>query len=118
MKMTTEEALSMIDDRFLKAFSEELVRVFEFDIFSMPLDEEVEYMMGPPAFYLEGTFGWVDAFKRACKKTGMRKLIAWHRGLDWRESDIFDGDLAELLVRFNTKNPNAIEEIRAKICDI
>lgn len=118
MKMPTEEALSMINDRFLKVFSEELVRIFEFDIFSMPLDEEVEYMMGPPAFYLEGTFGWVDAFKRACKKTGMRKLIAWHRGLDWRESDIFDGDLAELLVRFNTKNPNAIEEIRAKICDI
>ena len=118
MKITTEEALSMIDDRFLKVFSEELVRVFEFDIFSMPRDDESEYMIGPPVLYLEGTFGWVDAFKRACKKTGTRKLSTWRRGLDWRESDEFDGDLAELLVCFNTKNPNAIEEIRAKICDI
>ena len=114
MKMTTEEALSMIDEQFLKVFSEELVRIFELDIFSMPRDEE-ECMIVPPVFYIEGTFWWVDAFKRACMKTGMKKLSAWYRGLDWRESDEFDGDLAELLVCFNTKNPNAIEEIRAKI---
>ena len=118
MKMTTEEALSMIDEQFLKVFSEELVRVFEFDIFSMSDGDESEHMIGPPAFYLEGTFGWSDAFKIACMKTGMRKLSAWYRGLDWRESDIFDGELAELLVCFNTKNPNAIEEIRAKNRDI
>ena len=72
-------------------------------------------MVGPPVLYLEGTFGWVDAFKRACKKTGMRKLSTWRRGLDWIESDEFDGELAETLICFNTQNPNAIEEIRAKI---
>lgn len=115
MKMTIGEALSMTDDQFLKVLSEELVKIFGDDIFSMSGNDESEYMFGPPIFYFEGTFVWSDAFKRACKKTGMRKLSAWYRGLDWRESDEFDGDLAELLVRFNTKNPNAIEEIRAKI---
>ena len=118
MKMTTEEALSMIDERFLKVFSEELVKVFGDDIFSMSGDDESEYMIGPPVFYFEGTVGWTDAFKRACKKTGMRKLSAWYSGLDWRESDEFDGELAESLICFNTQNSNAIEEIRAKICDI
>ena len=118
MKISTEEALSMIDDRFLKVFSDELVKVFGDDIFSMSVDNESEYRIGPPVFYLEGTFGWSDAFKRACMKTGMSKLIAWYRGLDWRESDEFDGELGEKLVCFNTHNTNAIEEIRAKICDI
>ena len=115
MKISTEEALSMIDDRFLKVFSEELVKVFGDDIFSMSGDDESEYIIGPPVLYLEGTFGWSDSFKRACMKTGMRKLSAWYRGLDWRESDEFDGELAEKLVCFNTQNSNAIEEIRAKI---
>ena len=100
---------------FLKVLSEELVKVFGDDIFSMPGDDESEYMIGPPVFYLEGTFGWVDVFNRACKKTGMKKLSTWRRGLDWRESDEFDGELAETLICFNAKNPNAIEEIRAKI---
>ena len=118
MKMPTEEALSMIDDRFLKVLSDELVKVFGDDIFSTSGDDESEYRIGPPVFYLEGTFGWSDAFKKTCMKTGMRKLSAWYRGLDWRESDEFDGELAELLVCFNTKNPNAIEEIRAKNRDI
>lgn len=118
MKISTEEALSMIDDRFLKVFSDELVKVFGDDIFSMPGDDESEYMTGPPVFYIEGTFGWSDAFKRACMNTGLRKLSAWYRGLDWRESDEFDGELAEKLVCFNSQNSNAIEEIRAKICDI
>ena len=118
MKMTIKEAPEKIDNKFLKVFSDELVKVFGDDIFSMPLDEEVEYMIGPPVFYLEGTFGWSDSFKKACKKTGMMKLRAWYRGLDWRESDEFDGELAETLICFNTQNPNAIEEIRAKICDI
>ena len=118
MNRRTDEALSMIDDRFLKVFSDELVKVFGDDIFSMPGDDESEYMIGPPVFYLEGTFGWSDSFKKACKKTGMMKLRAWYRGLDWRESDEFDGELAETLICFNTQNPNAIEEIRAKICDI
>ena len=116
--MTINEALSIIDERFLKVFSDELVKVFGDDIFSMYGDDESEYMIGPPVFYLEGTFGWVDAFKRACKKTGMRNLSAWYRDLDWRESDEFDGELGEKLVCFNAHNSNAIEEIRAKICDI
>lgn len=115
MKMTIGEALSMTDDQFLKVLSEELVKVFGDDIFSMPGDDESEYMFGPPVFYFEGTFVWSDAFKRACKKTGMRKLSAWYHSLDLRESDEFDGELAEKLVCFNSQNSNAIEEIRAKI---
>lgn len=115
MKMTIEEALEKIDDKFLKVFSEELVKVFGYDIFSDTEGEESEYMMGPPVFYLEGTVGWTDAFKRACRKTEMKKLNDWYRDLDWTVSDEFDGELAEWLIYFNTKNPNAVEEIRAKI---
>lgn len=115
MKMSTEEALEKIDNKFLKVFSEELVKVFGDDIFSDAKDEESEYMMGPPVVYLEGTVGWTDAFNRACRKTEMKKLSDWYRDLDWIVSDEFDGELCEWLIYFNTKNPNAIEEIRAKI---
>lgn len=115
MKMTIEEALEKIDDIFLKVFSEELVKVFGDDIFSIPSDKEAEYMMSPPVFYLEGTVGWNDAFNRACKKTGMKKLSDWYFDLDWRESDEFDGELGEWLIYFNTKNPDAIKEIRSEI---
>ena len=109
MKMTIEEALDKIGKKFLKVFSEELVKVFGKDIFGMPGDEELYYMMSPPVFYYEGTVGWSDAFKRACKKTGMKKLNDWYCDLDWRESDVFDGELGEKLICFNTKNP-ALEE--------
>lgn len=115
MKMTIEEALEKIDNKFLKVFSEELIKVFGEDIFSMPVDDESEYMMSPPVFYLEGTVGWNDAFKRACRKTEMTKLGYWYSELDWIVSDEFDGELGEWLICFNRQNSNAIEEIRAKI---
>ena len=114
--MTIDEALSMIDERFLKVFSEELVKVFGKDIFNNTEDEDIkEFMIGPPIFYLEGTIGRVDAFKMACRKTKMNQLSDWYYGLDWMKSDEFDGELAETLICFNTQNSNAIEEIRAKI---
>ena len=117
--MTIDEALSMIDEWFLKVFSEELVKVFGKDIFNSTEDEDIEeFMIGPPIFYLEGTVGWVNAFKIACRKTKMNQLSDWYYDLDWMKSDDFDGELAETLICFNTQNSNAIEEIRAKICDI
>lgn len=118
MKMTTEEALEKIDNKFLKVFSEELLKVFGEDIFSMPGDDESEYMMGPPVFYLEGTVGWTDAFKRACKKTGMTKLSDWYCDLDWIVSDEFDGELGEWLIWFNDKYPDDIAKLRDKIFNI
>lgn len=114
--MTFDEALSIIDERFLKVFSEELVKVFGKDIFNNTEDEDIEeFMIGPPIFYLEGTIGWVNAFKRSCMKTGMARLSNWYYDLDWIKSDEFDGELAEKLICFNTHNSNSIEEIRAKI---
>lgn len=114
--MTIDEALSMIDERFLKVFSEELVKVFGKDIFSDIEDEDIEeFMIGPPIFYLEGTVGWVNAFKIACRKTKMNQLSDWYYDLDWMESDAFDGELAEQLICFNTKNPDSVEEMCAEI---
>lgn len=114
--MTIDEALSMIDERFLKVFSEELVKVFGKDIFNNTEDEDIEeFMIGPPIIYLEGTIGWVNAFKIACRKTKMNQLSDWYYDLDWMKSDEFDGELAETLICFNTKNPDSIEEMRAKI---
>ena len=119
MKMEIDEALSMIDERFLKVFSEELVKVFGKDIFNNTEDEDVEeFMIGPPIFYLEGTVGWVNAFKIACMKTEMTRLSNWYYDLDWIKSDEFDGELAETLICFNTQSSNAIEETRAKIDDL
>ena len=118
MKMSTEEALEKIDDNFLKVFSEELVKVFGDDIFSDAKDEASEYMMGPPVVYLEGTVGWTDAFKRACRKTEMKKLSDWYRDLDWIVSDYFDGELCEWLIYFNTKNPDYLAKLNAEIFSI
>ena len=117
--MTIDEALSMIDEQFLKVLSEELVKVFWKDIFNNTEDEDIEeFMFGPPIFYLEGTVGWVNAFKIACRKTKMNQLSDWYYDLDWIKSDEFDGELAETLICFNTQNSNAIEEIRTKIDDL
>lgn len=114
--MTSNEALSKITDDFLKAFSEELARIFGNDIFSIFKDEE--YGPGPAIIYLEGTAAWCSSFKRACKNTRMNWLYDWYYDLNWMESDEFDGELAEKLICFNTKNSNAIEEICTKIDDL
>ena len=74
--------------------------------------------MSPPVFYLEGTVGWTDAFKRACRKTEMTKLGYWYSELDWRVSDEFDGELGEWLIWFNAKYPDDLQEIRSEINDI
>lgn len=44
------------------------------------------------------TSGWYAAFWKACKLCGKEELLHYHSSLPWYDSDIFDGEIAEMLI--------------------
>lgn len=87
-----DDVISEIPDYFYPAFAGELVSVFGTDVLKHPEDEE------SPLFYIQGTSGWNQALRMACKKLGLSDLWNWYNKLEWYDSDIFDGELVELLI--------------------
>lgn len=43
------------------------------------------------------TSGWVAAFYKACDEKSLLELFDYYKGLDWMDSDIFDGIVADML---------------------
>ena len=79
----------LITDSFLKEFRNQLFRIFEFG-----LDTFAE--CGIPAD--TSTSGWFAAFGKACLLTNNEELLNYWRTLPWYDSDIFDGELADMLI--------------------
>lgn len=50
--------------------------------------------------YLESTCGWTDAFKNTCQKHNIEYVFAYYSSLEWRDSDLFDDELGDLLVEY------------------
>ena len=75
---------------FLKEFRNQLFRIHEhysletFADFGIPINTS--------------TGGWYAAFGKACLLTNKEKVFNYWRSLPWYDSDIFDGELAEMLV--------------------
>ena len=86
-----ENILELITDDFLKEFRNQLFRIHEY----WSLETFAEY--GIPTNTSTG--GWYAAFGKACLLTRSEKLFDYWRTLQWYDSDIFDGELAELLVK-------------------
>ena len=85
-----EHIISLITDDFLKEFRNQLFRIHE----NYSLDTFADF--GIPSN--TSTRGWYAAFGKACLLTHKEELFDYWRSLAWYDSDIFDGELAEMLV--------------------
>lgn len=75
----------------LKCFLKELIDVF---------DIKHEVTMCNTIAHLEGTYGWYEAFKKMCVNYGLEDILAYYDKLEWYDSDLFDGELGDLLVEY------------------
>ena len=81
---------NLITYDFLKEFRNQLFRInghYSLDTFAdfgIPMNTS--------------TAGWYAAFGKACLLTNKEELFNYWRTLPWYDSDIFDGELAEMLV--------------------
>lgn len=85
-----EDIKNLITDDFLKEFRNQLFRIHEY----YGLEDFAEY--GIPMNTSTG--GWYAAFGKACLLTHKEVLFDYWQTLPWYDSDIFDGELADMLV--------------------
>jgi len=85
-----EPIKKLITDEFLKEFRNQLFRIHEYYHLGLFADEGIPMNTS--------TSGWFAAFGKACLLTNNEQLLDYWRTLPWYDSDIFDGELAEMLV--------------------
>ncbi len=104
-----DKILNDIPTYFYAVFAGELHSVFGPTIFEKS-DTDDDYGL----FYVEGTAGWVTAFKLVAGRLGLPWLISYYDSLDWFDSDLFDDQIGDLLIkRFTKAKPNKKNERRA-----
>lgn len=81
---------NLITDDFLKEFRNQLFRIHEH--YSLDLFAEEGIPLNT------STGGWFAAFGKACLLTHKESILDYWRTLPWYDSDIFDGELAEMLI--------------------
>ena len=92
---------------FMKEFRNQLIRIHEYwsiDTFAedgIPMDTS--------------TGGWQASLGKACIITKNKDLWNYWRHLDWYDSDIFDGELAEMLIKNNLILGNLSEVIERQL---
>ena len=91
VEYTMQESIKdLITYDFLKEFRNQIFRIHEY----YSLDTFADF--GIPMN--TSTAGWFAAFGKACLLTNKENLFDYWRGLPWYDSDIFDGELAEMLI--------------------
>ena len=80
-----------IPDYFYYALAGELASVFGSDILYEQNDDFIDLDTS--------TYGWAMAFMMACKKLDLNWLMEYRKGLDWYESDLFDGEIEEEVIQ-------------------
>lgn len=85
-----EDIKKLITDEFLKEFRAQLFRINN----EYSLDTFAEY--GIPLN--TSTSGWAAAFFNICRKTNNMELFDYWNSLEWYDSDIFDDELADMLI--------------------
>lgn len=80
----------LITDDFLKEFRNQLFRMHDYYSLDSFADEGIPMNTS--------TTGWFAAFGKACLLTNKEQLLDYWRTLPWYDSDIFDGELADMLV--------------------
>ena len=85
-----EHIRNLVTDDFLKEFRNQLFRIH--DYYSLDLYADNGIPMNT------STAGWFAAFGKACLVTHKEEILDYWRTLPWYDSDIFDGELADMLV--------------------
>lgn len=75
---------------FLKEFRNQLIRIHHYWSIDTFAEEGIPMNTS--------TGGWAAALGKACIITNNRKLYNYWKTLPWYDSDIFDGELAEMLI--------------------
>lgn len=75
---------------FLKEFRNQLIRIHEYWSIDTFAEEGIPTNTG--------TGGWFTAFGKACIITNNKELFNYYRTLEWYDSDLFDSELAEMLI--------------------
>lgn len=88
-----DEILTKIPQHFWPAFAGELVSTFDLLIFNK---SENDFY---PLNYVSGTNGWNAALRMTCKKLEMKWLFDYYDKLEWWQSDMFDGEFEDLLIK-------------------
>ena len=92
-----EEFINTISMDFMLRFKEALVESFASNDLDFE-DEEVWINVG-------STVGWGNAFDRTCDELDMQGLKQYYKKLEWFDSDVFDGDVADLAVKYGIVRP-------------
>lgn len=87
-----DEIKNKIPKYFPAAFAGELCSTFGPKVFEK--DEDNIYNLS----YLGGTAGWAEALKMTCKKLGLDWLWKYYNSLDWFDSDLFDGEVEDMII--------------------
>ena len=87
-----EEILTKIPQHFWPAFAGELVSIFGLAVFNKDNDYYALYDVS-------GTNGWNLALRMTCKKLEMKWLFDYYDKLEWWQSDMFDGESEDLLIK-------------------
>jgi hypothetical protein len=82
----------MITPEFCAQFLKELHIIFGVGV----EDTDMDYFV-----YLGGTAGWSVAWATACRKLGLDELYKYYSTLPWYDSDVFDGEIEDILVHNN-----------------
>lgn len=83
-----------IPSYFIAAFTGELVSVFGGYIIER--DKYDDYTL----LWVTSTGGWNDAMRMTCRKLNVQWLYDYYNSLEWFDSDIFDGIIAERVCEF------------------
>lgn len=84
-----QDIKNLITDDFLKEFRNQLFRINNYSLENFA--EE-----GIPMN--TSTSGWFAALGKACLLTNKEALLDYWRTLPWYDSDVFDGELADMLI--------------------
>ena len=84
-----ENIKELITDEFLKEFRNRLFRICGYS-----LEDFAETGIS----MCTSTSGWYVAFWKACKLTNNSQLLNYYNTLDWYDSDLFDDELAHMLI--------------------
>lgn len=85
-----EKYKTMCTDNFLKEFRRQLYRMHEHYSLDLFADEGIPINTS--------TTGWYASFGKACLLTNNEKLLDYYDKLGWEDSDIFDDELANMMV--------------------
>ena len=102
-----EEIKVLITDDFLREFRNQLFRIHKYYGLDTFADDGIPMNTS--------TAGWFAAFGKACLLTDTTELLDYWRSLEWYDSDIFDGELADMLVDKKFILPSIDEIIYEKL---